>query len=420
MAQHPSHVYTRQLLPMQYGYPLYYPEPTDDLPLELQARGTGIGDVGIIMPDGSFQFAFNIFTPGTDTAINCFGVPDGFHKMVLGHISRLPNKHGKPSELASANDRSNPSAAGVPIGYHVVSSTSESARLTMPDGAMGEDYTSIHEIRAYSIEHALSWYEFINGELGCEAPNGSLYVVTGCDKSTAWGIATVGEESSVQSGPGYSCSWSTQGGEIVRKSTPWHPDGGAEPPEDPTEPPQNQCLFIRGFKIRVRGGLFDALMDPPVVPVTDHVNVDSLLRQNENWSRGSGGGESGSSGLGGSSQSGDGTSRWEGADDWSDNDDLDPFVAPYHPLDSINAYLLKMTPQAQVAISHESDWWVLSPGATLENEDEIVGRLATHFTPSIFGGGVFLVKREPALAQKDEAIPLAQWPSDSLEHPQQG
>lgn len=35
-------------------------------------------DVGRFMPDGSFQFTFNIFTPETDTTINFFGVPDGF------------------------------------------------------------------------------------------------------------------------------------------------------------------------------------------------------------------------------------------------------------------------------------------------------------------------------------------------------
>ncbi|KZP23008.1 hypothetical protein FIBSPDRAFT_858946 [Athelia psychrophila] len=432
MAGHPSHVYARQLLPMRYGYPLYYPEPLDNLPVELRERGTGIGDVGIIMRDGLFQFAFNIFTPGTDTAINCFGVPDGFHNMALGHISRLPGKHGKPSELASANDRSNPPAAGVPIGYSVVSSSSESAQLTMPDGAMGEDYTSIHEIRTYSIEHALSWYEFINDRLGRQAPNGSLYVVTGCDRSTTWGISTIGEELSVESGAGYSCSWSTRSGAIVRRSTAWCPDEGAEQPENRVESPQNQCLFIRGFKIRVRERLSDAPMDPTAVePSTDHADIEKLMRQHEKLFPDSEGAESGSSELGAYSQPGDGASQWEGVDDWIDDVlDFDPFVGPYHPLDSINKYLLETTPQAQIAISHESDWWVLSPGATLANEDEIIGRLGGHFTPSILGGGVFLAKREPALAQTDDgtamdedhepAIPSAQGPLDSYDHPQQG
>ncbi|KZP12588.1 hypothetical protein FIBSPDRAFT_681498, partial [Athelia psychrophila] len=175
-------------LPMRYGYPLYYPEPLDSLPLELRKRGTSIGDVGIIKPDGLFQFAFNIFTPQTDTTINRFGVPDGFREMRMDwdlEISRLKHKHTKKSELMTEGT-STPSAAGFTIGYSVAESSSESAPLIMPDGAMGEDCTSIDEIRRYSIDHAPSWYEFINGKLHRAAPNGSLYVVTGCDKSTSW------------------------------------------------------------------------------------------------------------------------------------------------------------------------------------------------------------------------------------------
>ncbi|KZP33219.1 hypothetical protein FIBSPDRAFT_721276, partial [Athelia psychrophila] len=198
MAQPPSLIYARQLLPMRYGYPLYYPEAMDSLPRELRGRGTGIGDVGVIKPDGSFQFAFNIFT--TDTTINCFGVPDGFCVISLGHISRLANKHSKPSELMTEGRYKKSVGANLSVQASdgVALSSSESALLTMPDGAMGEDYTSLDEIRTYSIEHAISWYEFINGKLHRAAPNGSLYVVTGCDKSTAWGIATVGQHSSLQ------------------------------------------------------------------------------------------------------------------------------------------------------------------------------------------------------------------------------
>ncbi|KZP25741.1 hypothetical protein FIBSPDRAFT_380284 [Athelia psychrophila] len=33
--------------------------------------------------------------------------------------------------------------------------------------------------------------KFINGHLGFEARNGSVYFVSGCDKATTWGIAAI-------------------------------------------------------------------------------------------------------------------------------------------------------------------------------------------------------------------------------------
>ena len=103
MDQVARNVYARQLLPKKYGYPLYYPEPSDNLPMEYRKRGTGMGDVGIIEPDGSFQYAFNLFARANDTTINYFGVPRGFVEMQLDErfISRKMNKHAKGSELMS-------------------------------------------------------------------------------------------------------------------------------------------------------------------------------------------------------------------------------------------------------------------------------------------------------------------------------
>ncbi|KZP15437.1 hypothetical protein FIBSPDRAFT_977812 [Athelia psychrophila] len=406
--EHPSRVYARQLLPLRYGYPLYYPEPLDNLSLELRKRGINIGDVGHVTPEGRFHFAFNIFTPQANRAINRSGVPDGFREMPLSvddDISCLRNKHAEKSELktegkysnsgnlhlgANANDGSSTLPVDLTMAYNATKSSSESALLTMPHGAMGEDYDHIEDIRKYSIKNAPSWYTFINGTLARWAPNSSLYVVTGCDKSTTWGIATSAENSSssdfsltfavkfVSASAGYSCSWSTTGITVHRNSTASNLGPGVMQP-------YNQCLFIRGFKIRAREGLFNTLMDPTVVPIIDHSNIDKLLRQGKSFP-GSKGTESGSSGQGDASQpGGHGTSHQGGADDLID-DELDPFIGPYHALDTINKYLLETTPQAHVAISHESDWWDLSPGATLANEDEIARRLASHSTPSIESG----------------------------------
>lgn len=143
-------------------------------------------------------------------------------------------------------------------------------------------------IRSYSITNANSWYTFINLSLGREAPNGSLYIVTGCDKSTAWGIATVGEASSSQSfplqftaikatiGASYSCSWSSTCGAVTRSSAP--SDLGPNVVQ-----PQNQCLFVRGYKIMVREGIAAKLKPTGrAESIVGHSKASSLLRWQQN------------------------------------------------------------------------------------------------------------------------------------------
>jgi hypothetical protein len=59
------------------GYALSTPEPNKNLPVEYQRKGIQIGDVGIINPDGSFSYIFNICTP-RDDPINPRSLPVDF------------------------------------------------------------------------------------------------------------------------------------------------------------------------------------------------------------------------------------------------------------------------------------------------------------------------------------------------------
>lgn len=115
-----SQVYARQLLPKKHGYPMYYPEPLDNLLLEYRKRGVGIlGDVGIIKPDGSFEFAFNIFIPRaeSDREINCFGVPDDFFPMQLDRqlVASNHNKHAKGSVIISNCEKSQDASGNIGV-----------------------------------------------------------------------------------------------------------------------------------------------------------------------------------------------------------------------------------------------------------------------------------------------------------------
>ncbi|KAF7973411.1 hypothetical protein HWV62_15211 [Athelia sp. TMB] len=362
---------------MGYGYPLYYTEPPSNLPLAYRKKGISIGDVGFIRPDGSFTFIFNMCTPcnGTAQEVNCFGVPRDFVPFQLDprQIERIHDKYPKGSNLNTGT--STTTSAATP--FCTCSSTSisfETAFLTVPDGAMGEDYCDIASIRSYSIKHAESWYEFINGHLGFEAPNGSLYVVTGCDKSSKWMIATDEESSSslllstltVEAGGRmiYSHSSFKMGSAVVRSSASSGLDDGMKQL-------QNQCLFVRGFKVMLREELNAwGKLGARVRSIPSHIGL--LRTQPARFPRTL-------------SARKDWISRLRNAFGLAEKldsaEEIHPYAA-YHPLDRINEYLLKQT-QARVAITHESDWWPLSPGATLASGDGMLRRLITLYTPSL-------------------------------------
>jgi len=59
------------------GHALWIPEPNAYLSFPHQRRGIQIGDVGIIEPDGSFSYMFNICVPRGDS-INPSGLPVDF------------------------------------------------------------------------------------------------------------------------------------------------------------------------------------------------------------------------------------------------------------------------------------------------------------------------------------------------------
>jgi hypothetical protein len=89
-----SGLYTRLLLPKRHGYPLSCPTPYGDAPLEARQAGTEIGDVGVVMSDGSFDVIFNICR-APDDRINRFGVPRGFEQVHVGpeDVALLPEFH---------------------------------------------------------------------------------------------------------------------------------------------------------------------------------------------------------------------------------------------------------------------------------------------------------------------------------------
>jgi hypothetical protein len=156
------------------------------------------------------------------------------------------------------------------ISLQYTSSSLKGAMVGLPNGADRLDFRSRHKLRALALRHGLSWYKYANVNEGRMAPNGSLYLVTGCDKATAWAIASWCSEADegeisltfktsqlIEGGVSYSYSYETYSPATVRVG--------------PTTPSQkkNQSIFIRGFKIAVR--------ESPLSKVMGQVSAISIV-----------------------------------------------------------------------------------------------------------------------------------------------
>ncbi|KAF7965025.1 hypothetical protein HWV62_1023, partial [Athelia sp. TMB] len=379
-------VYARQLWPKRRGRPIFVPEPSTNLPPQFIERGVDVGDVVIIMDDGSLFFVFNICA-SVDDPINHLGVPEGFQPFHLNDrlFTFYPNMHKKGSELTSSSIKKHDTSveggvkeneygfwphacqlfrthayfarllhipAGVNAAYTLKSSHSEAAVLNMPDGASSVDYRGLKELRTYAIRNGESWYEFINDTIGLEAPNGSLYLVTGCDKSTTWGIAAVSNGSSsntialrftaaqsVQASASYTCSWETHCPAFVRT--------GPDLCEDESLP-QNQCLFVRGLKIRVRENAVARQVKGPIKVESTQDTKPSYMSSARKSSSFPGTSSSSRISSKGSSRSGSSNGPQDIEDvsncsdeEWSSDDEELVHKEVYHPLNIIEKYLLE-------------------------------------------------------------------------------
>ena len=129
----------------------------------------------------------------------------------------------------------------------------------MPQGAYHEDLKNIRRFREYAVTHAESWYRYAIGPCNREIGNGELHMVTGCDKTTAWGIATYSHlQSKRPEGSVTLLSFEAVGNERHGRQPSDH-KGTVEAKVGPEEdehmdlgvqgsaPLRNQCTFIRSL-----------------------------------------------------------------------------------------------------------------------------------------------------------------------------
>ncbi|KAJ7759344.1 hypothetical protein DFH07DRAFT_715414, partial [Mycena maculata] len=166
--------YSSRLLRRGRGFPLYVPGPQRH-----HHGGVAIGDVGRINSEGIFDFFFNIFLCAD---CNANYVPEDFSPLTQ-YDSRDVVHH----EYAAGEYVSTSSVQKV---HSIFDCTPpDGAVLAIPLGSHLEKLEHLESMRRYAIKNAESWYKYVNGARGRELTNGSLYLITGCEKSRSWGIA---------------------------------------------------------------------------------------------------------------------------------------------------------------------------------------------------------------------------------------
>ncbi|KAJ7211629.1 hypothetical protein GGX14DRAFT_448918 [Mycena pura] len=394
-----SRLYSRLLLPKGHGYPLFHPEPFDDLPVDSRRRGTEIGDVGVLTSDGSFDIIFNICRPAEDP-LNRFGVPEGFEQIRLGAGDVAPREqfYRPGSDVSSTNvaKRRLDMAAGVdgnvqvssllaevfsPLGVGAVvevstaSSDAATGILLLPDGGSRADLRRLQRFRNYAIKHARHWYAFVNGELERMVDNGDLYLVTGVDKCTSWSVAALETHGSAH---GFSLKLKALQAATANASYSWEWEvansftrSGPSRREGEESWTDNQTVFLRGFKVAVRASIFGK--SSQALSIVKSKPGDIL-----------------SSRSFGASLSGRST-RSSSSSSFGSISDERKCCKPYHPADAINAYLLESSPEAAASVIHDDEWAsVLDENEDLPSDEELIERICEKYDIQSTSDGVYL------------------------------
>ena len=153
----------------------------------------------------------------------------------------------------------------------------EGSILVMPNGAYHEDLLDFHKFQKIASQDAENWYRFAIGTCGRAIGNGELRLVTGCDKTNSWAIATYADftpgsitlaANTVQSPIEY--IWDCEG-RVEAKAGPRLDEfldlaGNQEYPWDT----RNQCTFLRSFTVSVADDVWESMVSTLIPDSSDN------------------------------------------------------------------------------------------------------------------------------------------------------
>ncbi|KAL4075128.1 hypothetical protein V8B97DRAFT_1944585 [Scleroderma yunnanense] len=275
----PQDIYARVLTRAEprRGYPLWFPEPNNNLPEEYHIEGVQIGDVGVVTGRGSFDVFFNICRPEDHALNRRYGVPEGFKQIFLqdheiesyvpgdhrGRVVAAQSMKQKNLTFGAALGTSAVEAVQGNLGIEFTSSSKEGAPLVLPEGA--DEYALLnHRLFVNEAKRSgKSWYEFAINRLGrMTISTNSLYLITGCHKTSSWSLAAFHQ-------PGGTANFNAQftAGAIVdgnisaayswqmTTAVPWRVG-----PVPYLNEVKNQTAFIRGYKIVIRESILARIL----------------------------------------------------------------------------------------------------------------------------------------------------------------
>ncbi|KJA17905.1 hypothetical protein HYPSUDRAFT_975312 [Hypholoma sublateritium FD-334 SS-4] len=248
--------YARSLMMTGNGFPLWYPGGDLGKPIQYLQRGISIGDVGTLDRDGLFDFCFNIFL-SPDNPIHSGLVPREFRplepRLDPSEVKTIP-EYFTPGQVITSQGVDvalNPENS-LKYTFSSLDPSLEGGILVLPNGASREDMTHTERIYEYAKRNAPYWYQDVNGYGGIVHANGSLFLVTGCDKASDWALASFPYYPGAKSCLNLQYNWQPD------YMSPWIDHGTARtsyyaPPTSrpiPVEPDtRNQCIFVRGIRI---------------------------------------------------------------------------------------------------------------------------------------------------------------------------
>lgn len=158
--------------------------------------------------------------------------------------------------------------AGVTVGAGVTfeCDQSEGAILFLPDGASRKELQNKEKFRGCALKNGAEWYNHAVQKFGRIVANGSMILVTGCDKAASWGIASYRSETKNEV-----ARFSLKATEATKENASfayrWETTRPASIRAGPSifgDKSENQCIFLRGYTISV-GGVAEAPLGAVVV-----------------------------------------------------------------------------------------------------------------------------------------------------------
>lgn len=136
------------------------------------------------------------------------------------------------------------------------SNVEEGAVLVLPDGASREDIASTKRLHEYVRRWGPYWYKYHT------VPNGSIFIVTGCDKTTDFACATFASNPSHRETLEINMDY-------VQNETgehPWNNQGHALAHGNKYPNPETPrfCVFIRGMRIALGAAVWSSYITSPI------------------------------------------------------------------------------------------------------------------------------------------------------------